>query len=57
MKTTLKHSKVGTKADGETATEKVQYNSEDVNNEDDKDSNDKNSDEEDQKSSYFYGCV
>ena len=39
---------------GKTVTERVQYNSKDVNNEDDKYSNDKNSDEEDQESSYFY---
>ena len=39
---------------GKTVTERVQYNSKDVNNEDDKYSNDKNSDGEDQESSYFY---
>ena len=37
------------KADRETTTERVQYNSKDVNIEDDDDRNDKDSDEEDQE--------
>ena len=44
-------------ADVETTTERVQYNSEDVNNEDDKDSSGKDSDEEDQESFYFLDCA